>query len=163
MMDNRYRAVLLGITLLLLLSGCISFEIVNVSEVDIRVMIRTPDSSGAYTRHIAPGGSASSFSSHGGGYSITALPNAEYEQSLKTIQAEISRRLFEERATLTASDVAYLVQILEDIDRNLDQWGDDAGSCSGTAPDFSAVTALIAWSVEQEKWEISCNVASDAE
>ena len=77
MMVKRRRQILPHITLLLLLTGCVDFAVVNISELDVRVSIQTPDSSGAYTRFIRAGDSASSFSSYGGGYTVSTLPDSE--------------------------------------------------------------------------------------
>ena len=91
------------------------------------------------------------------------MNSADYERMLENLRAEISTRLFEEAAALTAGEVTWLVQTLNEIDQRVSQMADNGDSCSGTAPDFSSVTAVVNWSVELDKWEISCSVASDSE
>jgi hypothetical protein len=70
-----------------LVSGCVSIDVQNVSEVDSRVLIRPPDSGRGYTRLVESGEVASTFSTQGGSFSITTLPNEEYRQLVMNIRS----------------------------------------------------------------------------
>jgi hypothetical protein len=159
MTKYRTRALLLTIPMVLLLSSCVTIDILNLSELRARVMILTPDSASGTTRVIKPGDSTSTFSNHGGRYTITLLPDLEYKKLLEELQAEISRRLFEERDSLSAEDVALLVNRLNDVDSNLQQLAKEGASCSGNAPDFSSVTAVLTWSNAEQNWALDCGVS----
>ena len=146
---------------LILLTGCLDINIINLAEIDVRVRIQTPDG-GNYTKVVKAGGTASSFSEHGGAFTISTLPNEAYIQLLKSLREEISLRLFTETSTLSAEDVKTLVARLNEINQALDSLKDDA-SCSGSAPDFSTVSAFISWDEQAEKWRVECSVDTGEE
>jgi hypothetical protein len=158
---TRRQLGLLAITLLLFMSGCVTVDVINVSELNARVLIRLPDAPGGYTRLIHPGESTSTFSNHGGGVTIQTLPDEQYRQLLESLRGEITRRLFEERAALSAADIARLVRNLEDIESQIAQMADDGASCTVNAPEFSSVTAVLSWDSDNGKWSLSCSVAAE--
>lgn len=158
---NRRLLWILVIPVVLFLSGCVNVDVINVSEINARVLIGLPDAPGGYTRYIRAGQSTSTFSNHGGVVTIRTLPDEEYRRLLDNLRTEISRRLFEERESLSAEDVARLVRQLEDIDSQVEQLADDGTSCSVNAPDFSSVTAVLSWDTANGKWSLSCSVATD--
>lgn len=147
----------------LFLAGCTTIDVLNVSDSNARVLIQMPDQPGGVTRFLRPGDSTSTFSNYGGTVTITVLPDEEYRQLLKDLQTEISRRLFEEAASLSAADVSRLTERLNEVDAQLEQMADEGASCSVRAPDFSSVTAVLSWSGSANNWELSCSVASDSE
>ena len=105
-------------------------------------------------------GYASSFSGHGGNYTISVVPDEQYLQLLRQLREQITQRLFEERGTLSAEDVARLVQNLQDIENQIQKEAERGASCSGAAPDFSTVSAVISWSAAEGDWAINCGVVS---
>ena len=138
--------LILGLLLsVLLLSACVDFNISNVSEINARVLIQTPDG-GNHSKVVESGGYASSFSGHGGNYTISVVPDEQYLQLLRQLREQITQRLFEERGTLSAENVARLVQNLQDIETQIEKEAERGASCSGAAPDFSTVSAIITWS-----------------
>ena len=151
----------LAFPLLMFLTGCVTVEVFNLSELNARVLIRLPDTPGGYTRHIRPGSSTSTFSNHGGAVTIQTLPDEQFRQLLGDLRTEINRKLFEEGESLSAEDVARLVSRLEEIDDLVEQMADDGTSCSVNAPDFSSVTAILNWDSANGKWALSCSVATD--
>jgi hypothetical protein len=151
----------LVVTLLLFLTGCVTVDVINLSELNARVLIRLPDTPGGYTRYIRPGSSTSTFSNHGGAVTIQTLPDEQYRKLLEDLRTEINRRLFEEGESLSAEDVARLVQRLEGIDDLVEQMADDGTSCTVNAPDFSSVTAILNWDSANGKWALSCSVDTD--
>jgi hypothetical protein len=147
---------------LLFLTACVDFNILNQAEVRARVLIQTPDG-GRYTKAVEPFGSANSFSEHGGSYTISILPDEQYQQLLRTLREEISKRLFEDRNSLSAEDVSRLVNNLNQIQAEIEKAADQGASCSGSAPDFSSVNAVIGWSDFEADWSITCAVVGDEE
>ncbi len=145
-----------------MLTACVDFNISNLSEVNARVLIQTPDG-GNYTKSVKSYGNASSFSGHGGNYTISVVPDEQYLQLLRDLRQRISQRLFEEGSVLTAEEVAQLVKNLENVEEQLQQEAERGASCSGAAPDFSTVSATITWSNAEADWAISCSVVSEEE
>ena len=88
------RKWLFIVLLLLALSACSEIQLQNVSEFRVRVLVRTPDNSQGYTRFLGPGTVNSVISGHGGRYSVTTLPDAQYEQLLNDIRDQITIRPF---------------------------------------------------------------------
>lgn len=146
----------------LLLTACVDFNISNLSEVNARILIQTPDG-GNYTKSVKSYGNASGFSGHGGNYTISVVPDEQYLQLLRDLRQRISQRLFEEGNVLSAEEVARLVQNMEDIEAQLQKEAERGASCSGAAPDFSSVNAIISWSNAESDWAISCGVVSEEE
>lgn len=146
-----------------LVSGCVSIDVQNVSEVDTRVLIRPPDSGRGYTRLVESGGIASTFSTQGGSFSITTLPNEEYRQLVMEVREQLGRRLFEEGATLTPAEVAEIVQRMAQLSENLELLGEEQTSCSGSVTDFGSVTAVLSWDESAGKWVLTCAVRNDEE
>ena len=161
-MKRSYLLVLVCASLLFL-AGCTTVDVINLSELNARVLIQLPDQPGGVSRSIGPGNSTSTFSNYGGTVTITVLADEAYRELLLDLQTEISRRLFEERASLSAADVSLLVERLNEIDSLLEEMADDGASCSVVAPDFSSVTAVLNWSTAANSWELSCSVESDSE
>ena len=144
-------------------SGCVSIDVQNMSEVDTRVLIRPPDSGRGYTRLVEAGGIASTFSTQGGGFTITSLPNEEYRQLILDVREQLGTRLFEESATLTPAGVAELVQRMAQLTENLELLGEEQASCSGSVTDFGSVTAVLSWNEAAGKWALACAVRNDEE
>jgi len=161
-MKTHHLLILLCLALVLL-AGCTTVDVINLSELNARVLIQLPDQPGGVSRSIGSGNSTSTFSNYGGTVTITVLPDERYRELLLDLQTEISNRLFEERASLSASDVSLLVERLNEIDSALEELADDGASCSVVAPDFSSVTAVLNWSTSASNWELSCSVESDSE
>lgn len=161
-MKIRYLLIFVCAPLLFLV-GCVNFDVHNISELNARVLIRTPDSSKGYTKFIRPMGVGSSFSNYGGSYTITVLPDEAYRELLLEMRENISARLFGEGANLAAEDVARLVQNMKDIQVQLDRLAEEGASCSGTAPDFSSVMATLSWSASESNWNLYCSVESDSD
>jgi hypothetical protein len=157
MMIKRGTFIAGAFCCLVLLSACVDFNIINVSAVNARILIQTPDG-GRHAKVVKSGGSTGSFSEHGGSYTISILPDEQYLALLRELRQEITRRLFEERETLSADDVARLVQRLEEIEEQLEKESQRGVSCSGVAPDFSSVNAVISWSDFDGEWSIDCAV-----
>ena len=145
--------VLFGI----ILSGCSFIRVQNVSEANVRVLVRTPDSNRGYTRVVTSGSVIDVFSSHGGRYTITTLPNEQYRALLNDLQQQVSERLFTEGKTLSAADVARLVERLNDIDHLLATLGDADTSCSGNVGDFDTAVAVVVWDETQQQWALTCS------
>lgn len=157
---KRYPLILDLLVCFLLLTACVDFNISNLSELNARVLIQTPDG-GNYTKSVESSGYASSFSGHGGNYTISVVPDEQYLQLLRDLRQQITQRLFEEKGVLSAEDVARLVQNLQDIEKQIEKEAERGASCSGAAPDFSTVSATITWSEAEGDWAISCGVVSD--
>ncbi len=156
----RFRPVIALILLagVLLLGGCVNIDILNLSDSTIRVLIRTPDSGTGTTRLIPPAGSGGTFSTHGGGYRISVLPNEEYQQLLLSLQQQITTRLFEEGGSLSSGDVAQLMSRLNEIDGMLDDLARPQPFCAGTAPDWSTVTGILNYDFAAQQYTIDCSL-----
>ncbi len=140
----------------LFLSGCTFVEVQNLSDLNARVLVRTPDSGSGYTRLVGSGEVASVFSGYGGRYTVTTLPNEAYRNLLIDLQAEISRRLFEERATLSGAEVARLVTRIQEISTLLDDLAQKGASCAGNVPDFESALVVLVWDEQANNWEMTC-------
>ena len=73
------------------------------------------------------------------------------------MQQQISTRLFEEGATLTAEEVARLTQSLNDIDQFLAELALPGATCSGQLPDYDTAVAVVAFDFSIESYAVSCN------
>jgi hypothetical protein len=143
----------------LVFAGCTTVDVINLSESNVRVQISLPDGTST-VRLVRPAGSTSTFSTHGGVVTISALPDEEYRNLLESIRAEISNRLMSEGAVLSPDDVSVLVQRLDDIDEAIARIKPH-GSCTVSAPDFASVTAFLNWDQAAENISVSCSVAAD--
>ena len=157
---RRICAVTLVFLLLLLGTGCVNFQLLNVSELNARVMVHTPDASQPTTKLVRSGYIGETFSTHGGRFTVTVLPDEEFRALLDEMRTSITERLYSEGATLTAEDVTLLVTRLQEIDQAMEAMADDADSCGGAAPDFSTVTATISWDSNVGKWHVTCEIAT---
>ncbi len=146
----------------LALSGCSVVEVLNLSEVSVRVLVTMPDSSGGHTRLVGSGETAEMFSSHGGAYTVTTLPNEEYRQLVLDVRDQLSRRLFEERASLSAAEVAELVQRITPLEAAVAGLAGEQGSCGNTVPDFGAATVTVVWDEIDGRWSLSCGQGQSA-
>jgi hypothetical protein len=161
-MRNRFLIALLLLAGILLLGGCVNIAVLNITNVESRVLIKTPDSGTGYTKLVEPGNSVDTYSSHGGRYSISTLPSEEYRRLVLSVQEQLSARLFTEAATLSARDVAQIVQQISELNDSLDSLAREGATCTGTAPDFSSVTAVLGWDESANVWTLDCSVtASD--
>lgn len=152
------RAMLL-LALLLLTASCVTVEVFNLADSSATVSISLPDAPNGYTRVIQSGYRTETFSNYGGRVTIQTRPSEEWIQLLTSLQQQITQRLFEERATLSASDVALLVERLSQIDTALQSAGQGHTSCTVNAPDFSSVTAVVNWDSATQQWVLDCSVA----
>lgn len=158
---TRRILLVVSLTFILFLAGCVTVDVINLSELNARVLISLPDAPGGYTRAIRAGDSTSTFSNYGGRVTITTLPDQDYRSLLESLREQISTRLFQEGSTLTAEEVGILVQRLQDIDDAVTSLANDDTACTVNAPEFSSVTAFLSWDSENSKWNLSCSVASD--
>ena len=157
-MMKKKSLILLAIILSIgILSGCSFVRIQNVSENTVTDLVNTPDSGKAYTRTIRGGQIVDVFSANGGRYTVTMIPTERYKDTLYTLQQQISNRLFEERATLTADQVATLVKNLNTIDQAIKDLAKPMPSCSGYLPDFDTVVVIIALDYSTGNYEVSCS------
>ncbi len=140
----------------LLLAGCTFVEIANLSELEAHVLVTLPDSAGASTRIIRPGGTTSLYASYGGRYTITAIPSEDYRQLLIDVQAQVAQRIFEERASLTGEEITSLIQRIAEIERLLEDLKDETASCSGSVPDFETVVVTLDYLSENKRWSLNC-------
>ena len=148
-MKIKKQLIFIWFLLVLLISGCSFVRIQNVSDVRVYMSVRVPDSGKSYTRIIRPGQVVDVFSSHGGRYTVTVVPNERYETFLLDLQNQITKRLFEERATLTGEEVARLTQRLNEADQLLKELEEPGASCSGYLPDFDTAVAVVVFDLSQ--------------
>ncbi len=153
------RRTILRLSLLLsalLLAGCTFVQVQNISDLNATVAIRVPDSPGAYTRQVGPGNSVEVFSNYGGQYSITVVPSERYRQTLLSLRDQITQKLFEERATLTAAEVAQLIENLGRINQLVEEMAQPGASCGGNVPDFETAVAILSWDSLDSTWTLTC-------
>ena len=151
----------MAIAALLFLTSCVNFVVNNYTESRVRVRIQTPDG-GSYTKMINDGGAVESFSEHGGSYTITILPDERYKEMLHSLREEVSHRIFTQGANVFAQDVKRLSETLEAINEQLEALSSPA-ACSGTAPDFSSVTAVITRDFDTQEFDVACSVTTEGE
>jgi hypothetical protein len=154
---KRKPIVFIVILLGLLLSSCIFVRIQNVSDTSITVLVTVPDSGSGYTRNIRAGAIVDVFSAHGGPYTVTMLPSERYKASLKDLQAIISKRLFEERNTLTSEEVKRLTENLREIDKLIKELAQPMAACAGTVSDFETAVAVVVWDSFSADYSLSCS------
>ena len=136
-------------------------RIQNVSESQITVSVKVPDSGKSYTRNIGAGNLVDVFSANGGRYSVTMIPSESYRETLTNLRQLISTRLFQEGATLSAEEVAQLVQNLNEIDQLITELEDPMASCSGYLPDFDTVVVVVVYDPVANNYAITCSSGSD--
>jgi hypothetical protein len=142
----------------LLVTSCSFVQVQNLSEINARVLIQTPDG-GSYTKKIESGRVEETFSSHGGSYTVAILADQEYIALLRELRDAITFRLFEEGATLTTDEVSQLVARLDDIENAVEEARDNRASCSGTLPDFETAISSISTG-EGGRFTVSCSSGS---
>jgi outer membrane lipopolysaccharide assembly protein LptE/RlpB len=143
-----------------ILSGCSFVRIQNVSDASITVSVNVPDSGSSYTRTIRSGNIVDVFSATGGRYTVSMIPSERYRETLATLQQQISTRLFEERQTLTADQVAQLVQNLNSIDKLIEDLANPMPSCSGRLPEFDTVVVVVSYDNSSGNYALSCGSGS---
>lgn len=153
---HKLRLVLSLLLFGLIFSGCSFIRIQNVSDAKVRVLVSVPDHRGGYTRTISSGNIVDVFSGHGGRYTVTLLPDADFIRFAETLRTEISQRLFKERASLSADEVATLVQRLDEIDKLLEDQKNISASCGGNVPDFDTVVVTISYDIGSNTWHLAC-------
>jgi hypothetical protein len=139
----------------------VTVNVVNATDVNARVRITLPDTPNGYTRLVRAGESTSTFSQYGGTVTITVIPDEEYRQLLVDLRNEISRRLFQERQALSASDVSNLSSRLNEVDQLLKDLGRQGANCSVKTSDFATVTAVLTWDTSISNWNLSCSVQNE--
>ena len=160
---NKTRPIMFSFVILcaLALSSCSEVYVTNLTELNVRVSVNTPDSGSPSTRLVRPVEIESVFSSNGGRYSVTVLPDENYRELLEGLQRDISRKLFDEGATLSAADVSQLTQRMNEIDQALEALQGQAGaSCSGFVPDFESVTVYVTWNAAASQFILECGSGS---
>jgi len=156
-----FVTLLLITTVALIITACVNVEVINLAETSARVRITLPDTPSGYTRFIRAGESTSTFSEYGGTVTVTVLPDEEYRELVMGLRNEISRRLFEDRETLTATQVSQLTERLNEVDKMMDDFGREGASCSVKASDYAHVTALLTWDTSAANWSLSCSVQNE--
>jgi hypothetical protein len=155
---NRFaKKILHALVFIFLLSGCSFVRVQNVSDTNVRVLVNVPDSNAGISRNVRPGSVVDAFSSHGGRYSVTILPNERYREFLLDLRTEIGRRLFEERAELTGDEVGRLVARLNEVNVFLKELAEPGASCSGSLPDFDTSVVIIVFDISLAKYVLSCS------
>ena len=120
------------------------------------MLIQLPDQPAGVTRLVESGSSVSTFSTSGGVVTVRVVPDERYRQALLSLREEITRRLFEERETLSPGDLARLVGNLADVQDLIDDLAVPGASCSINASDFAAVRVFA--SLDQSEWVLTCTV-----
>ena len=156
MLIRKRQLPLLIVLLAAFLSGCSFVRIQNVSASSVTVLVTVPDAGNGYTRSIDSGGIVDVFSSHGGRYTVTVVPSEQYRSILERLRDDISDRLFEEGATLTAEEVGQLVENLNHIDRLLEDLAEPGASCSGRLPDYETAVVVVSYDDFKGEWVLSC-------
>lgn len=141
----------------LIFTGCTFVRIQNVTEIRARVVVVVPDSANSSTRLVKPGGIVDVFSTHGGRYRVSIIPDAEYVQFMENLRTEISNRLFNQGATLTANEVANLTGRLNEIDEMIKRETNISAACSGSVPDFETAVVIVSFDEARSSWVVSCN------
>lgn len=140
----------------LFLSSCSFVRVQNVSESTITVSVYVPDAHRPYTKTIRSGDIAEFFSGHGGRYTVTTIASERYKATLESLREQITKRLFEERATLTAKDVSILTTNLNHLDKLYEEAHLPGASCSGHLADFDTSVAVVAFDRTSSQYELSC-------
>ena len=161
-MLNKKTFILIALLIsIVFLSGCSFIRIQNLADAPITVSVNVPDSGTSSTRYIQSGSIVDVFSANGGRYSITMLPGERYKATLENLRNIISKRLFEERETLSAEEVARLVENLHQIDQLIDDLAKPMPSCSGYLPDFETVVAVVSFDSFNGEYVLSCGSGSE--
>ena len=143
------------------LSGCSFVNIQNMSDAEITVSVKVPDSGSSSTRNIQAGDIVDVFSANGGRYSISLLPGQRYQELLENLRQLISQRLFEDGATLSADEVARLIEKLNQVDQLIEDLADPMPFCSGYLPDFETVVVVVAYDESSGNYVLSCGTGSE--
>jgi hypothetical protein len=139
-----------------LLTGCTFVRVQNVTESNVTVAIRVPDSANTYTKRIPAAYIGDVFSAHGGRYSVTIL-SEEYRSLLQDFRQIVMARMMNEGATLSAADVQALTQRLGQIDQLLVDLENEADvTCSGSVGDFETAIVTVAYDPVKNTYVISC-------
>lgn len=154
------RIIIFIIMLSLFLSSCTFIRIQNVSAGEVTVTVKTPDSGKAYTRIVRSGGIVDVFSSHGGRYIITTIPSEQYKDILFQLEKDITDRLFNEAATLSAEEVRLLTENLNHVMVLIEQLSDPGASCSGYVSDFNTAVVTISFDNFNNMWILECGSSS---
>jgi hypothetical protein len=158
-MTDLKRSRLIVFTILLLasfLSSCSFIRIQNVATGDATVSVNVPDSGKAYVRNVPSGAIVDVFSSHSGGYSVTMIASEQYIDLLEGLRSDIETKLFTEGQTLTAEEVARLVDHLNQIDQLLEQTNMPWESCHGYVPEYDTAIVTISNDFATDTWILEC-------
>jgi hypothetical protein len=153
-MNSRF--LLIFILFVVFLTSCTFVRIQNVTEAPITVLIVVPDSGGGYTKRIPAGGISETFSAHGGRYTVTMVPGEQYEAILKNLRDVITKRLFEERQTLTSEEVSNLVKNLNQIEKLIEDLSKPGAKCSGYVPDYETAVVIVGYISFEGVYDLSC-------
>ena len=87
---------------------------------------------------------------------LRELDPEQLPQLAEEIREEISRKLFEERASLSGDDIARLTENLSAINDQLDLLSNQGASCAGNLPEFDTIIVNVSWSNEENNWQLAC-------
>ena len=152
----RLKAFILGLIALFVLTGCTFIEVHNISDIAVTVQVRPPDADRPSTRIIEPGNTGTFFTSYGGAFTVTTLPSEAYRQLLLGIREQLGTRLFLEGATLTAEELAEIVQQIEEISNRLDNLGNGQATCTGSVVDYETASVAASYESQGGYWILIC-------
>ncbi len=145
--------------LAMLLSGCVTVTVTNVSkDQTARVYIWFPDRRGYASSSLPPGASDSDFSDGSGYYLIRVGPNEDHQRKMKELRDTYSRVLT--TPGLTPAQVQAVMKKIALIREEEAKAQASYARCEGSV-DNGTVTATVDWDASKRDWTLQCTEKED--
>lgn len=150
----------------LLFAGCATVTVTNTSkEYPARVRLVMPDGDGGQVRVVKQEASIYGASTSGGTFTVTVLPNEEYQAWLEKTRLEIETALLASSGAelitgsgLSPGQVAALQLALTLLKSEIKDIELTGASFSGYLPENGEAVCELVWESPLTAWDISCSV-----
>ncbi len=151
---SLYAGLALMSVLAMVLSGCVTVTVTNVSkDQTARVYIWFPDRRGYTSSSLAPGASDSDFSDGSGYYLIRVGGNEEYQRQMKELRDTYGRVLT--TPGLSAEQVQAIMKKIALLKEQEEKAKQSYARCEGSVENGS-VSATVDWDTSKRDWTLVC-------
>jgi hypothetical protein len=151
---SLYAGVALMSVLAMLLSGCLTVTVTNVSkDQTARVYVFFPDRKGYTSASLAPGASDSDFSDGSGYYLIRVGGNEDHQRNMKELRETYTKVLTTPGLTpAQVQAVTKKIALLREQEAKAQQ---SYARCEGSVENGS-VTVTVDWDAAKKDWTLQC-------
>ncbi|MEA2574001.1 MAG: hypothetical protein QOH93_1299 [Chloroflexia bacterium] len=151
---NRRAWLALLSVVVLLLPGCVTVNVTNISkDQNARVYIQFLDRKGYTSTSLAPGQSDTDFSDGTGYYLIRVGGNEDYQRQMKELQDTYRKVLT--TPGLTSEQVQAITKKIALLKDQEEKAKESYARCEGSV-DNGSVTVTVDWDASKRDWTLEC-------